>query len=189
MSLIPSSTNILIDVTWNVITRRPRVDAIVGLWPCCFLGTIKSTGDHSGFLHSTRTLIMGLTKCNIGALDLYLASDSGSSLTPCLLKIVKDLVNFHLGLGMSHIDTEEKSNHKSRVFLEVLYGNKGMDKISIFKILRSKEVISTVPQNFPDKVPLVCYTPTVSSKLLNFREESQAVGKASVPYLVNACMC
>ena len=56
-----------------------------------------------------------------------------------------------------------------------------MDKIGISKILRSKEVISTVPQNISDKVPLVCYryTPTVSSKLLNFREESQAVGKAS----------
>ena len=149
--------------------------------PAAFLGTIKSTGDHLGFLHSTRTLIMGLTKRNIGALDLYLASDPGSSLTPCLLKIVKDLVNFRLGLGMSHIDTKEQSDQKSRVFLQVLYDNKGMDKIGISKILRSKEVISTVPQNFPDKVPLVCYryTPTVSSKLLNFREESQAVGKAS----------
>ena len=56
-----------------------------------------------------------------------------------------------------------------------------MDKIGIFKILRSREVVSTVQQNFPDKVLLVCYryTPTVSSELLNFREKSQAVGKAS----------
>ena len=82
---------------------------------------------------------------------------------------------------MSHTDTKEQSDQKSRVFLQVLYDNEGMDKIGISKILRSKEVISTVPQNFPDKVPLVCYryTPTVSSILLNFREESQAVGKAS----------
>ena len=56
-----------------------------------------------------------------------------------------------------------------------------MDKIGISKILRSREMISTVPQNFPDEVAVVCYcyTPTVSSKLLNFGEESQAVGKAS----------
>ena len=56
-----------------------------------------------------------------------------------------------------------------------------MDKIGNSKLLRSMKVISTVPQNFPDKVPLVCYcyTPTVSSKHLTFREESQAVGKAS----------
>ena len=149
--------------------------------PVVFLRTIKSTGDHSGFLHSPRTLVMGLTKHNIGALDLYLTNDPGSSLTPCLLKIVKDLVNFRLGLGLSHIDTKERSDHKSKVFLQVLYNNKGMDEIGISKILRSKEVISTVPQNFPDKVPLVCYryTPTVSSELSNFREESQAVGKAS----------
>ena len=72
-----------------------------------------------------------------------------------LLKIVKDLVNFRLGLGMSHIDTKEQSDQKSRVFLQVRYDNKGMDKIGISKILRSKEVISTVPHNFPDKVPLV----------------------------------
>ena len=126
---------------------------------------------------------MGLTEHNTGALDLYLASDPGSSLIPCLLKIVKDLVNFCLGLGIFHIDTKEQSNQKSRVFLQVLYDNKGVDKISISKILCSREVISTVSQNFPNKVPLalVCYryTPAVSSKLLNFREESQAVGKAS----------
>ena len=96
---------------------------------------------------------MGLTKRNIGALDLYLASDPGSS--PCLLKIVKDLVNFRLGLGMSHIDTKEQSDHKTRVFLKVLYDNKGMDKIGISKILRSKEVISwyvttTLPQCLPN---------------------------------------
>ena len=56
-----------------------------------------------------------------------------------------------------------------------------MDKIGISKILRSKEVISTVPQNFLDKVPLVYYryTPTVSTKLLSFKEKSQAVGKVS----------
>ena len=78
---------------------------------------------------------MGLTKCNIGALDLYLASDPGSSLTHCLLKIVKDLVNFRLGLGMSHIGTKEQSDHKSRVFLQVLYDNKGMDKIGHFQDL------------------------------------------------------
>ena len=56
-----------------------------------------------------------------------------------------------------------------------------MDGIGISKILCSREVISTAPQNFPDKIPLVCYhyTPTVSSKLLNFSEESQAVSKAS----------
>ena len=56
-----------------------------------------------------------------------------------------------------------------------------MDKIGNSQILHSREVISTVPQNFQDKAPLVCYhyTPTVSSKLLNFRKESQAVGKAS----------
>ena len=133
---------------------------------------------------------MGLTKQNIGALDLYLVGDLGSSLTPCLLKIVKDLVNFRLGLGMSHIDTKKKkqSDQKSRVFLQVLYDNKGMDKIDISKILRSREVISTVPQNFPDKIPMVCYryTPTVSSKLLNFREEFQAVGKQALPYFVIA---
>ena len=125
---------------------------------------------------------MGLTKRNIGALDLYLASEwPGQLFNPLSSEIVKDLVNFRLGLGMSHIDTKEQSDQKSRVFLQVLYDSKGMDKIGISKILRSKEVISTVPQNFPDKVPLACYhyTPTVSSKLLNFREESQAVGKAS----------
>ena len=118
-----------------------------------------------------------MIKRNIGTLDLHLACDPGSSLTPCFLKIVTDLVNCHLGLDKSHIDTEEQSDQKSRVFLQVLYDNKGMDKIGISKILRSKEVISTVPQNFPDKVPLVCYryTPTESSKLLNFRGESQAV--------------
>ena len=132
--------------------------------PAACFGTIKSIGDHLVFLHSTRTLIMGLTKRNIGALDLYLASDPGSSLTPCLLKIIKDLVNFCLGLGMSHINTKEQYNQKSSVFLPLLYDNKGMDKIGICKILRSKEVISTVPQNFPDTVPSVCYryTPTVS---------------------------
>ena len=124
---------------------------------------------------------MGLKKRNIGASDLYPASDQGSSLTHCLLKIVKDLDNFRLGLSMSHIDTKEQSNQKSRVFLQVLHDSKGMDKIGISKIWHLREVISTVPQNFPDKVPLACYryTPTVSPKLLNFREESQAVSKAS----------
>ena len=114
---------------------------------------------------------MGLTQRNIGALDLSLTSDPGSSLTPCRMSIVKDLVNFRLGLGMSHIDTKEQSNEKSRVLLQLLYDNKGIDKIGISKILRSKEAISTLPQSFPDKVPLVCYryTPTVSSKLLNVR--------------------
>ena len=79
---------------------------------------------------------MGLTQRNIGALDLYLASDPGSSLSPCLLKFVKDFVNFHLGLGMTHIDTKEQSDQKSRLFLQVLYDNKGMDKIDISKSLR-----------------------------------------------------
>ena len=61
--------------------------------------THKSTGDHLGFLHSTRTLMMGLTKRNIGTLDLYLASYPDSSLTPCLLKIFTDIVNFRFGPG------------------------------------------------------------------------------------------
>ena len=92
---------------------------------------------------------MGLTKRNIGTLDLYLAGDLSSSFTPCLLKIVKHLVNFRLGQGMSHIDTKEQSNQKSKVFLQLQYDNKGIDKIGISKILRSREVISAVPQNFP----------------------------------------
>ena len=33
--------------------------------PAAFLGTIKSTGDHLGFLHSTRTLIMGWTNVTL----------------------------------------------------------------------------------------------------------------------------
>ena len=124
---------------------------------------------------------MGLTKRNIDALDLYLANDLDSSLTSCHLNIVRGLVNFRLGQGMSHIDTKYQSNQKSRLFLQLLYENKGMDKVGISKFLRSRKVIYTVPQNFPDQVPLVCYryTPTGSSKLLNFREESQASGKAS----------
>ena len=97
---------------------------------------------------------MGLTKRNIGALDLYLASNLGSSLTLCLLKIVKDLVHFRLDLDISYIDTKEQPDQKSRVFLQVLYDNKGMDKIGISKILRSMVVISTVPQNFPENVSL-----------------------------------
>ena len=76
-----------------------------------------------------------MTKRNNGALDFYLGSDPGSSLTPCLLQIVKDLVNFRLGLGMSHIDKKEHSDQKSRVFFQVLYDNKGVDKIGLSKIL------------------------------------------------------
>ena len=74
---------------------------------------------------------MGLTQHFIDALDLYLDSNLDGSLIPCSLNIVRDLVNLCLGLGMSHIDTKEQSNEKSKVFLQLLYGNKGTDKISI----------------------------------------------------------
>ena len=100
-----------------------------------------------------------------------------NSLIPCLLKIVKDLVNSvwaWVCLTSTQKDNLTRNPGCSFKFFMTT-------KAWISKILRSKEVISTVPQNFPDKVPLVCYhnTPTVSPNLLNFREESQAVGKGS----------
>ena len=78
-----------------------------------------STGDHLIFLHSARNLVMGLAKHDIVALDLYLACDLGNSLTTCYLNIVRDLVNFCLGMGVSHIDTKEQYNEKS-MFLQLL---------------------------------------------------------------------
>ena len=74
------------------------------------------------------------------------------------LRVVRDLVNFHLGSGHSQsLLGQDKSNLKSKVSLQVLFDNKGIDAIGLSSILRSPEVVSTLPSHFSDKVPLVCY--------------------------------
>ena len=98
-------------------------------------------------------------------------------------------MNFRLGLGHSQSQQgQDKSNLKSKVYLQVLFDNKGIDAIGLSSILRSPEVVSTLPSDFSDKVPLVCYkyTPTVATKILNFRTESKKVNINGSPRLVHA---
>ena len=98
-------------------------------------------------------------------------------------------MNFRLGLGHSQSQPgQDKSNLKSKVFLQVLFDNKGIDAIGLSSILRSPEVVSTLPSDFSDKVPLVCYkyTPTVATKILNFRTESKKVNINGSPL---SCAC
>ena len=105
---------------------------------------------------------------SLGSLDTYLPGDFTSSVPQVQVRVVRDLVIFPLGLGHSQSQPDQdKSDLKSKVFLQVLLDNKGIDAIGLSSILRSPEVVSTLSSDFSDKVPLVCYkyTPTVQLKL------------------------
>ena len=105
------------------------------------------------------------------------------------LWVVWDLVNFRLGTGHSQSKPgQDKSYLKSKVFLQVLFDNKGIDAIGLSSILCSPEVVSTLPSDFSDKVPVVCYkyTSTVATKILNFRTESKKVNINDSP---SSCAC
>ena len=132
------------------------------------------------FLHNTRTQVFSLGHRSLGSFDTYLAlaGDFTTNVSQGQLRVVRDLVNFRLGLGHSQSQPgQDKSNLKSKVLLQVFFDNKGIGAIRLSSILRSPEVVSTLPSDFSDKVPLVSYkyTPTVATKVLNFRTESKKV--------------
>ena len=154
-------------------------------------GLSSSVSCKSCFLHNTRTQVFSLGHRSLGSLDTYLAGDFITNASQGQLRVVKDLVNSRLELGHSQSQPgQDKSNLTSKVFLQVLFDNKGMDAIGLSSILRSPGVvsISTLPSDFSDKVPLVCYkyTPTVATKILNFRTESKKVNINDSP---SSCAC
>ena len=115
---------------------------------------------------------------SLGSLDPYLSGDFTNNVSQGQLRVVRDLVNFRLGLGHSQSQPgQDIFNLKSKVFLQVLFDNKAVDAIGLSGNLLSPEVVYTLSSDFSDKVPLVCYkyTPTVATKILNFRTESKKV--------------
>ncbi len=155
-----------------------------------FLNQMTSmiTNDLRNFLHSIRKMILGLSKENIGTLDTFLTNANSNIIIPQQFKIVRDLVNYRLGLGTTYVQTPG-NNRKSRVLLKLTYENKGLDKIGLAKILHSAEVVSTLPTTFLDKVPLICYRykPSIAMQLFNFKEESQKTHQYDTTSMVCDC--
>ena len=118
--------------------------------PRSFLdGLSSSASSKTCFLHNTRTQVFSLGHRSLGSLDTYLAGDFTTNVSQGQLRVVRDLVNFRLGLGHSQSQPgQDKSNLKSKVFLQVLFDNKGIDAIGLSSILRSPEVVSTLPSDF-----------------------------------------
>ena len=130
--------------------------------------------------------MFSLGRRSLGSLDLYLDENRPTNISTNQLKIIRDLVNFQLGLGSSQSQPEQgTSTQKSKVFLQILFDNKGIDTIGLSSILHSAEVVSKLPSHISDRVPLVCYrySPPVATKILNFRTESKMMKKPS------SCAC
>ena len=153
--------------------------------PHSFLAEVSSSvSTEPCFLRDTRTRVFSLGQRSLGSLDTFLAGNITTDISQGQLRIVRDLVNFRLGLGHSQSKPgDDKSNPKSKVFLQVLFENKGIDEVGLSGILRSPDVVSTLPSDFTDKVPLVCYryTPTIATKILNFKVESKVVNMSDRP--------
>ena len=98
---------------------------------------------------TTHTQVFSLRHRSLGSIDTYLAGDFTTYVSQGQLRVVRDLGNFRLGFGHSPSQPgQDKSNLKSKVFLQVLFDNKGIDAIGRSSILRAPEVVSTLPSDF-----------------------------------------
>ena len=78
----------------------------------------------------------------------------------CIVMLVKDLMAYrqrsNVATGMNSVMKEDRE----RCYINVLFHNKGMDMISLDKILGSKRVMAALPKHLRGPPPIVSYTYT-----------------------------
>ena len=89
-----------------------------------------------------------------------------------IVMLVKDLMAYrqrsNVATGMNSVMKEDRE----RCYINVLFHNKGMNMISLDKILCSKMVMAALPKHLRGPPPIVSYTytKTIGGKIFNNRK-------------------
>ena len=100
-----------------------------------------------------------------------------------------DISTFRLFQAVRSYKSEEKTN---RPYIKVRFANKGIDKLNLGQILNHKTVTEKIPPYFKRKeTPCISYsyTPTVASKIFNYKRFLQCIDLSNPSLHPLPCEC
>ncbi|KAK3087212.1 hypothetical protein FSP39_003163 [Pinctada imbricata] len=103
--------------------------------------------------------------------------------------VILDISTFRLFQAVRSDKSEEKTN---RPFIKVRFANKGIDNLNLGQILNHKTVTEKIPPNFKRKeTPGISYsyTPTVASKIYNYKRFLQCIDLSNPSLHPLPCEC
>ncbi|KAK3104459.1 hypothetical protein FSP39_002438 [Pinctada imbricata] len=103
--------------------------------------------------------------------------------------VILDISTFRLFQAVRSDKSEEKTN---RPFIKVRFANKGIDNLNLCQILNHKTVTEKIPPYFKRKdTPCISYsyTPTVASKIYNYKRFLQCIDLSNPSLHPLPCEC
>ena len=103
--------------------------------------------------------------------------------------VILDISTFRLFQAVRSDKSEEKTN---RPFIKVRFANKGIDNLNLGQILNHKTVTEKIPPYFKRKeTPCISYsyTPTVASKIYNYKRFLQCIDLSNPSLHPLPCEC
>ena len=129
----------------------------------------------SSFTFRLKSYIMRLPKYKVRvAADVIYRLVVSEHIPNRILLLVNDLMS-HRFRVVTASKVESVITDIKRSYLNVLFHNKGMDKIDLPRILNSKRVMSAVPKHLSGPPPVVgyTYTKTIAGKIFNPRKVAE----------------